>query len=113
MSKTPKPTNLDASMVAPKTGTQKKAPKAVPTNDLDSDEEEGKEKVLLEKPNEKKATKTEWTDLQKATLWKTRDAVLEEEENKNVSGKTVLADRILGPCRRQSIPSLAHRVPSY
>jgi hypothetical protein len=63
MSKTPKPTNLDESTVAPKMGTQKKAPKAVPTNDLDSDDEEAKEKVLLEKPNEKKAKKKDWTDL--------------------------------------------------
>ncbi|CAL6338937.1 unnamed protein product [Bathycoccus prasinos] len=94
MSKTPKPTNLDASMVAPKTGTQKKAPKAVPTLDLDSDDEEGKEKVLLEKPNEKKATKKDWTDLQKATLWRTRDAVLEQKEDQNMSGKktVVMAD---------------------
>ena len=89
MSKTPKPANLDALTVAPMTETQKKAPKAVPTNDLDSDDEEGKEKVLLEEPNERKATKKDWTDLQKATLWKLRDAVVEEEENKNVSGKTV------------------------
>ena len=87
MSKTPKPTNLDASTIAPETGTQKKAPKAVLTLDLDSDDEEGKEKVLLEKPNEKKATKKDWTDLQKATLWGTRDAVLEQKEDQNMSGK--------------------------
>ena len=91
MSKTPIPENLDASTVQPLTETQKKAPKVVPTNDLDSDDEEGKEKVLLENPKEEKATKKkkERTDLQKATLLKLRGAVVEEEENKNVSGKTV------------------------
>ena len=90
-SKTPIPENLDASTVQPLTETQKKAPKVVPTNDLDSDDEEGKEKVLLENPKEEKATKKkkERTDLQKATLLKLRGAVVGEEENKNMSGKTV------------------------
>jgi hypothetical protein len=94
MSKSPKPTNLDASTVAPSTGTQKKATKVVLTNDLDSDDEEGKKKVLLEKPNEKKATKTDWTDPQRATLWRTRDAVVEQKEDQNMSGKktVVMAD---------------------
>jgi hypothetical protein len=93
MSKTPKPADPKASTVAPKTGTQKKAAKGgVLTMDVDtdvSDDEEDNEKVLLEKPNEKKGTKTEWTDEHKATLWKLRDAVVEKEENKNTSGKTV------------------------
>jgi hypothetical protein len=85
MSKTPKPTNLNASTVAPKTGTHKKASKGVLTMDPDSDEEEVQEKVFLEK----KGTKEEWTGLQKALLWKFRDAVVEAEEDKNVIDKTV------------------------
>lgn len=55
--------------------------------DPDYDEEEGTEKVLLEKPNEKKATKKDWTDKQRAALWKKRDAVVEAEEDKNASDK--------------------------
>ena len=62
MSKTPKATNLEEATLAPTTGTQKKAPKVGLTMDPDYDEEEGKEKVPLEKPNEKKATKKDWTD---------------------------------------------------
>ena len=54
MSKTLKDTNLEEATLAPTTGTQKKAPKVGLTMDPDYDEEEGKEKVLLEKPNEKK-----------------------------------------------------------
>ena len=89
MSKTPKPTNLKASTDAPKTGTQKKALNVVQVVDVDSDEEEVEGKVLLEKPSEKKGTKKEWTDRQKALLWKLRDTVVEQEEDINVSGKTV------------------------
>ena len=87
MSKTPKATNLEEATLAPTTGTQKKAPKVSLTMDPDYDEEEGKEKVPLEKPNEKKATKSDWTDKQKAALWKLRDAVVEAEEDKNASDK--------------------------